>query len=57
MNEYQDQNTWYEVQRKINSRWQTVSDHDTEDRARIAMCASRSIDDQHDYRVKRVRGL
>ncbi len=61
MNEYQDQGTWWEVQRRYvgwnGVSWISISDHDSREEAEAALgkiVASRSEDD---YRVKRESGL
>ncbi len=55
MNEYQDQDMWFEVQgaHKDFNRWMTVGDYDTREQAEIAMS---QMDTRTEYRVIKVWG-
>ena len=58
MNEYKDQDTWYEVQVFRNGRWVPVADFDTYAEAdAVAEFMNKYNDAGNRYRIKRVSGL
>lgn len=57
MNDYQDQDLWFEVQEYGKHGWATVADADTRERAEYIERAWNKTYPEMTTRVKRVRGL
>lgn len=57
MNEYQDQEVWFEVQGKYNGRWEMVTSEDTRALADETKSVYETEEPGTAFRVRRVYGL